>query len=335
MNRAEFERAVSSKTIPSVLLFEGEEEQLKQEALSLLRNRLLPDGLEELNETVLDNPDTDLLIASSETIPFMADRRLVIVRDYPALTGRGEADEKLLTYLPAVPETTVLLFFCIGKPDSRRKLYSAIKKTGGIVTFSVMKGSELTGYVIHAFEKHGKECPSRVAEFLLFTSGSDAGLLQAEVAKVSSYIGERIAVTAEDVSAIATPSAECTVFQMADAVVSGQKSRAFSLLKRQLAAGTERLNILALLLRQYRMMQHIKIMQYEKKPPEFIRSAIGVPPFALDQYRRQASAYSGGQIKKAVQLCLNTEYGIKSGQLLQDSALEAVILKMLALRQKD
>ena len=45
MDRKEFEHALAELSLPSVLLFEGEEEQLKQEALVLLRRTLLPAGM--------------------------------------------------------------------------------------------------------------------------------------------------------------------------------------------------------------------------------------------------------------------------------------------------
>jgi DNA polymerase III delta subunit len=52
----------------------------------------------------------------------------------------------------------------------------------------------------------------------------------------------------------------------------------------------------------------------------------------LDQYILQASAYTGSQVKRAVRLCFDTEYGFKSGRLQVDSALEALIIKLLNLR---
>ena len=105
MDRKDFEKALSGGTLPSVLLFEGEEEQMKQDALAALRKTLLPAGMEEMNEMVLDNPETDQVIAAAETLPFLADRRLVILRDHPAVTGRGEADDRLAAYLPSVPSS--------------------------------------------------------------------------------------------------------------------------------------------------------------------------------------------------------------------------------------
>ena len=84
MDRRLFDQQLEKGNIPSVLLFEGEEEHLKQEALSRLKSRILPEGMEEMNMLLLSDPDTDQLIAAAETLPFLADRRLVIVRDHLA-----------------------------------------------------------------------------------------------------------------------------------------------------------------------------------------------------------------------------------------------------------
>ncbi len=335
MERRDFEQALSRGALPSVLLFEGEEEELKQKALGALRSALLPAGMEDLNEMILEAPETDQVIAAAETLPFMADRRLIVVRDHPALSGRAEADEKLISYLPTVPSSALLLFYCVGKPDGRKKLYTTIKKLGGVVTFARLKGAELTSYVTNAFRDAGKECDERTAEYLIFTVGADAGLLRNEVWKIAAHAGDRPAVTADDVSVLATPSTECTVFQMVDAVVSGQKQKALLLARNQLLNGEEPAGMLAMLLRQYRLLQHVKIMQYEKRSRDFIREALGLSPYVVDQYLRQASAYTGGQVRKAAALCLEMEYAFKSGRITPESALDALMIKLLSLREKD
>ena len=332
MDRKDFDRLLSLKQIPSLLLFEGEEEHMKQTALNAVRKQILPEGFEDLNETVLDAPETDQLIAASETLPFMSDRRLVIVRDHPALSGRAEADEKLIGYLSGIPSSTVLLFYCTKKPDGRKKLYLSVKKQNGIVVFSPLKDRELTSFVTSAFRDLGKECDERTADLLIFTCGSDTGLLTTEAAKIASHAGDAPSIHPDDVRMLATPSAECTVFQMVDAVVSGQNERAFRLMRNQLLAGTDRLYMLSMLLRQFRLLQHIRIMQYEKCSRDAIRAALGIPPFAVDQYVRQAAMYTNAQIKKAVAVCLDTEYAVKSGRMNQEGSLESVMLKLLNLR---
>ena len=74
-------------------------------------------------------------------------------------------------------------------------------------------------------------------------------------------------------------------------------------------------------------------MQFEKQSTAAIRSALGVPSFAADQYIRQAGGYSGGQIRRAVDICFSTENGIKSGLLNADGSVESALLKILNLRK--
>ena len=331
MDRKEFLQALSRNQVPSVLLFEGDEEYLKQSALSALREAVLPEGMADMNETVLEAPETDQLIAAAETLPF----RLVIVRDHPALTGRAEGDDRLVSYLASVPSSTVLLFYCSKKPDGRKKLYGTVKKLGGVVVFSQLRDRELTLFVTSAFKDLGKECDERTADFLIFTCGSDTSRLLTEIAKIASHAGENVTIHPDEVRQLATPSTECTVFQMVDAVVAGQNDRAFLLMRNQLLAGTDRLYMLSMLLRQFRLLQHIRIMQYEKCTRDTIRANLGVAPFAVDQYVRQASMYTNAQIKKAVKICFDTEYAVKSGRLNQEGSLEAVMLKLLALRTSE
>ena len=91
MDRKEFLQALKAGSVRGAYLFEGVEENIKASALEALRRQLLPEGLEELNESLMDNPATDALIAAAETLPFLADKRLVVVREHPALSGKAEA----------------------------------------------------------------------------------------------------------------------------------------------------------------------------------------------------------------------------------------------------
>jgi len=334
MERKEFLQAIQAGRVQGAVLLEGTEENLKADALAALRRQLLPEGLEELNETLMDNPATDAVVAAAETLPFLADKRLVVIREHPALTGRAEADERLCEYIQRVPESCVLLFLQRGKADARKKLYKAVQKHGTIVSFAPMTESELTGWIVRAFQERGKLCASQTASLLAFTVGSDTALLLTEIDKLCGLCAQRDGVTDDDVHAVATRSIECTVFEMVDAVVAGQEGRAFALLRDMLVSGSDRIGILAMLLRQYRLLQHVKIMQFEKRSPQQIKQNLGIAPFAAERCIRQAQAYSGGEVKQAVDVCLETEYRIKSGKMNQEGALEAAMLEIFALRRK-
>ena len=332
MDRKEFSQMVKAGNVQGAYLFEGVEENIKAATLQNLRKALLPEGMEELNESVMDAPATDAVIAACETLPFLADKRLVIVREHPALTGRADADDRLLSYISNVPDSAVLVFLCRGKADARKKLYGAIKKVGGIVSFAPLSDAELNAWIVKTFAGLGKSVTPQTASVLAFTVGSDTALLRREIEKLAALAGDRNTVTEEDVHAVATRSVECTVFEMVDAVVAGQQGKAFGLLRDMLTTGSDRLGILAMLLRQFRLMQHIKIMQFEKLAAGEIKQRLGIAPFAAERCMRQASGYTGGQVKKAVQICLNAEYKVKSGGWNQEGALESAMLEIFALK---
>lgn len=334
MDRKEFNQLVKAGNAKGVFLFEGTEENTKNAALAALRKAILPEGMEELNETIMDAPTADAIIAACETLPFLADQRLVIVRDHPALTGRAEGDEQLISYLAHVPDSCALVFLARGKADARKKLYTTIKKHGAIVSFNPLTPQEVDQWIVQSFQKLGKACAPQVASLLSFTAGTDTALLRTEIDKLAALAGDRDTITEADVQSIATRSTEYNVFQMVDAVVAGQEGKAFALLRDMLTNGEERLGILALLLRQFRLMQHVLIMRYEKVPNAEISKRLGVPPFAAERMIRQAASYSGGAIKQAVDICVQTEYKVKSGQLNQEGSLEAAMLQIFALRRR-
>ncbi len=334
MDRKEFSQLIKIGKVSGAYLFEGVEENIKSSTLAALRKAVLPDGFEELNENLLEAPVADAVIAACETLPFMAEKRLVIVREHPAISGRAEAEERLVNYIPNVPESCVLIFYHRGKADARKKLFGAIKKRGGIVSFAQLTDAELNAWVVKTFQKLGKAISPQVASMLTFTVGTDTALLHTEIEKIASLVGDRRDITENDVHAVATRSVECTVFEMVDAVIAGQQGKAFGLLRDMLTTGSDRLGILAMLLRQFRLMQHIKIMQFEKRSPAEIKQNLGIAPFAAERCMRQAQGYSGGEVRRGVEICLNTEYKVKSGQLNQEGALEGAMLEIFALKQR-
>lgn len=65
MDRKTFFQAVKNKMVRGVYLFEGIEENIKASALAALRSALLPQGMEDLNETVMENPAASAVIAAA------------------------------------------------------------------------------------------------------------------------------------------------------------------------------------------------------------------------------------------------------------------------------
>ena len=195
MNHNEFVQTLKAGKVSGAYLFEGVEENIKSVTLAALRKAVLADGLAELNESVMENPSAGEIIAACETLPFASDKRLVVVRELNGTTGRSEAEERLVSYIPKVPDSCVLVIYVRGKADGRKKLYSAVKKKGGIVSFEPLGDAELNGWIVRVFQQNGKKCAPDVASLLSFTVGNDTALLRAEIEKLTALAGDRDTIT--------------------------------------------------------------------------------------------------------------------------------------------
>ena len=328
-----FFKTLKDKELPhGAYLFQGEEEHVKRSALAHLRNKVLPEGLAALCETVLDNPPADDIIAAAETVPMAADRRLVIVRDSTLLVSGRTRDElndskRLGEYLPKLPAYTLLLFYCHGNVDGRRAFLQTLRKHATIVQFNPLNDVDLTRWMRSTLKAEGnKNIDAKQAQYLAFTSGRDLAVLTGELHKLAHYIGEREAVEAEDIDAVSTRSLECTIFQLVDVLVEGRDGHAFLLLSTMLDAGESRLGILAMILRQYRLLLTLKWMQAEGIGQAAQRERLGIPPFAFDRTQKQSRGYTLEQLKEAAALCTETDFAVKSGRIREDIAIERAML---------
>ena len=152
-NERDFFRDLKAGKLYACYCLEGEEEFVKEKALSDLRAAVLAGPMRELNETRLTDPEADEVIRAAETLPLMAERRLLIVKDShllgsgPKAGEEGQADDadKLGRYLSQLPETTVIVFWVRGAADKRKRLYKALKdnvSSGRCVICSFERQSE-------------------------------------------------------------------------------------------------------------------------------------------------------------------------------------------------
>lgn len=336
MNHTEFFEKLKVGYIARAYLFTGEENYVKREALHALERRLLPEGLEALNQNVLEGQVADDIIAACETLPMMAERRLVVVRDFgPLMSGQSRDEkaesERMSKYLERLPESTCLVMYMRGAADARKALYKAFasSKSAQIVEFGELSERELHAWLSKRFKALGKTISPDIAAQLKFRAGAALTRLSGEVEKLAAHAGERTEITAQDLE-IVPPTLECTVFQMIDRLVERNGAQAFRMLGAMHEGGEDDVRILAMITRQMRFMAQIKLMQRRKAADDEIVKALGITPYGLRNTRRQLRAFTEERLLRAYKDCVDAEFAIKSGAMSDDEALERLILNWLS-----
>ena len=338
MNHSEFFTALRNGKIEKCYLFEGPEELTKRSALDALRKQVTAGDFAAMNDVRLQDPPPDELIAAVETLPFMSDKRFVEVRGCTLLTGEKTKDydeskavERYQDYFLDLPESTCLVFYVRGKADSRKKMYQLLKKRATVVTFDALKDDELTRWIAKRLDGFGKKISYACCQQLWFSAGKELTMLANELDKLASYMGERTEVTPADIDAVCVKSVEYKVFDLSDALLSGKGNKALSMLDALLTDGEDRLMILSVLGRQCRQLHYAAAMAAAGKKQPQIAAELGLPDFVAGKTLNLARRYAPAQLKRMAQLCTETEYLVKSGQMMDAGALEKVMLEIMSL----
>ena len=333
MNWNELLQGVESGDIRSVYLFSGPENYVKAEALQALRRKLLPEGLEELNESVLEGADAMQIIGAAETLPMMCDRRLVVVRDWaPLLSGksRNEADEvqRIADWLESPPDTCALVFYMRGEPDGKKKLTTLLKKRAACVSFEPLTDAEIARWAAQRLRPVKKRIANAAVSQLTLTAGHELSRLVGELEKLIAYAGDRADITVEDVQAVVTPSLDYRVFTMIDRLMAGNIVEARQLLKTALETGEDASGIVATLIRQFRSLVHIKLALEAGNNAASVEKLLKLNPRAMPILTRQARAFSRERLLGLYRELIEADFAIKSGQMRGEEALDIVFLKI-------
>ena len=338
MTWKEFYAQLKENALQSVYLFAGPEEYLKREAVKALERALLPAGLEQLNETTLEGAQAAQIIEAAETLPFMCERRLVIVRDWaPLLSGKSRDEEgettRVLDWLKAPPASCVVVFAMRGEADGRKKLTAALKKRGAEVRFEPLSDAELLRWASARLKPLGKRVSQQAISHLAFTAGRDLTRLSGEVDKLADYIGERAEITVEDIEAVVSPSLEFSVFEMLDFLFAGDLARAERSLQTLLMGGQTCVGVFSMVVRQLRMLAHLALAQRAGNGAA-VEKALKLHPYAARRAAAQARALDAEALLALYRQSVTADAEIKSGKLRDREALQLFMLKIVEMRGK-
>jgi DNA polymerase-3 subunit delta len=343
----------------SVYIFFGEEDRLKDEAVTALTDHLVPPDWRDFDLEAMEagSADAGAILAAAGQIPFGAERRLVIVKGMEQWRDRNRQAEaeRLAEGVARLPSSACLALVVAAEDDEARrktaitaKLDNAVKKAGALVAFRALKGEGLAAWVSARAQQEGKGIEAAACQLLVETVGSEMLLLEQEIRKLAAYVGDRSAITARDVGLVVASTPEDVMFTTVDAITRRQTDRALTLLselhrydpKPQAVAG----KLLSLLGRQYRMLWQAKFLAERRVNPRDVRA---LPPdmaaelpgeaniaslaFKAPDLFAMAKGLSWADLTRAMELLLLCDLANKGGVTEETTLFGADVVRNLQL----
>ena len=315
---------LKSGNFKQVYLLCGEEAYLKNRYKNRIRQAVLPED-DTMNFSSYEGKGIDVrqVIDQAETMPFFADRRLILIEN-SGFFKNASAD--LAEYIPQMPQETMIVFV-ESEVDKRGKLYKAVKSAGRIVEMKRQDVKTLTTWILGLIKKEGKNITPDALELFLEKAGDDMENIEHELEKLLMFTYEKRGIEQTDVEEISTVTTENRVFEMIQAITEKKQKKALDLYYDLLSLKEPAMRILVLISRQFNQMLLIRDLRDRGMDRDTIASKAGLAPFIVKRLLGQISRFSLNDLRQAVEDCVEAEEAIKTGKLGDRLAVEMLIVK--------
>ncbi|BFL46179.1 DNA polymerase III subunit delta [Lactonifactor longoviformis] len=316
---------IKNQSFSRVYLFCGPEAYLKQQYKNKMRAALLPED-DSMNYSYFEGKKVapGEVIALAETMPFFADRRVIILQN----TGffKNQCQE-LADYLGEGLPEYLCMIFVEEEIDKRSRMYKAVKKQGRIVEFGIQDSKTLMRWVLGILKKEGKNITQKDMELFLSKTGSDMGNIEREAEKLLCYTMDRDVITADDIEAICTTQTTNKIFDMIRAVTEKNQKKALDLYYDLLSLKEPPMRILFLLARQFNLILQVKELQNQGYDNQGIGKKTGLQHFVVRNYLSYARQYTSEQLRSTVEECVKAEEDVKTGRIGDVMSVELLLVK--------
>lgn len=307
-----------------VYLLYGDEAYLKKLYRDKLKKAILPDG-DTMNYAYYEGKGTNPseLIDLAETMPFFADRRLIIVENSGFFKN---ATPELADYIKGMPETACFVFV-EQEVDKRGKLYKAVKDKGRVTELGKQDEKTLLVWIAGMVKREGRQIKESTARYLLSKVGTDMQNLEKEMEKIFSYTMGESEITAEAIDEICTTQVTNKIFDMVESVATKQQKKALDYYYDLLALKEPPMRILYLLTRQFKLLLEVKALLAKGYDKSTIAKEAGLHPFVAGKYMKQCRSFSEKTLRDIMEYSAQTEEMVKTGRLNDRMSVELFIVK--------
>ncbi len=322
-------KAAKKGQVASYYLFYGPGEFRMERVLATLRTLLVPEAVRDLNLEVLygDEPiEPEQIINKASSVPFLAQRRLIIVRRTESFTA--DQLERFLPYLDK-PSSSTCLIFISSRTAFNAKFYKKFRSEGVAVIFDELKGNQVVPWIKRtASEDLGVTLEGEACGYLHAVVGNRPRELYSELEKLHLRYGKTVSL--DQIKEAVTHSRVYTVFELMDAVSIKDCGSSLRILKRYLEEEDPRdapLGLISMLNRQVRLLWQTKAVLLKRGGTQEVQKKTGLSGFPVKKLVEQAPRWTEKELENALERLRWSDDRLKSGSSPR-VILETLILSL-------
>ena len=366
----ELEQRIKKGNIENCYALCGLDEDQIKDNIKLIVNKVVDKTFMDFNYIQFDgiNVDSEALINACETLPFMSDKKVVVVyranfledgkskkgsksskaqedsdeeEDIEdASTSKVEVEEdkspkdkvyKVISeYINDMPPHCILIMYYIfqSKRDKASSKIQRLGKKACVVNGGKPRRDTIEKRAKALFQERGKEIGPIELKLFCQEIEDKLNMITNEVEKLCAYTEGR-KITKEDIRLMMPPESDNDIFDLVDALADKNIQKAIDILNELTFKGEKIPVILRMIERQFNMLFNVKLGVESGKSKEVLASQLGLHPFICGKMIEQSRKFSLSKLKKAIESCLDSEETLKSASVNANIEMELLIINTI------
>lgn len=337
----EFNKFIKTQELQCVYMLFGEEKYFLKDSQARLE-KLVPVNKKETFNFIefSDSSTVDDIADAAYAMPFMAEKKLVIVKDFNVETKSSNEIKKLNELLSDLNPSTVLIFSyptLIFKQTAKWKELIKNINTGGVVAkFEVLESQQLSKFIQKLAKNNGYSISKYNCDKIIEYVGNDMNNIKNEVNKLCS-LSSNEEITTEIIENSVVKNLETTVFILVKSIISSNYANAYQQLDLLFANKEEPVAILARIIDDFIDLYRVKAAVEAKKPattPAEYANYKG-KEFRLRNSAKYLHNFSNEKLVKCLDLLMESDLLLKSSQVSGRIVIEELIAKLKNINEGD
>ena len=333
MDAMTFLERLDKATIQPVYVLHGDEEFLKRQALRGIRRLVLgenDDGF-AVSGYPGDKAEWSTVVGDLQTLPFLAPHRLVVIEQAdPFVSANREKLEKWFKEAASKPKVAGVLVLEVNTWVGTTRL-AKLTNDAWLLTCKTPGGQQLPNWCIDwCSSQYGKQLSQPAARLLVELIGPQMGLLDKELEKLSTYVGEAARIDTRDVDELVGRCRHENTFALFDLIGAGKTGEALTLIQRLLEQGEEPMKLLGAFSWQLRSLARTARLNVQGVPLQEAMTQAGIRnyPAARQSVEQQLRHLGRRRLDRLYDWLLETDLLMKS----TDAPDPSLLLERLVVR---
>jgi len=312
-----------------ILFFYGEESYQSSQDVAQLKKRFIaknPTGGGLVEFDCGENCSIDKIIQSFGEQNLFAQRKLIIIENLFAATKALEQKE-LIKILEQIEIEDVIVFVEKSKVKKNAVLFKwLIKNADTSKESNLLDGYALEKWIDNRFVENDAKIENDAKKELILFVGNDLWKMSQEIEKLICYANKET-VKINDVHELVKGKIDANMFEMIEAVASGNRGEALMLLNKQIASGDDKFHIFSMYVYQVRTLVNVgSVMEEGLRDKSIIANSVKLHPFVVQKSIGMVDRLSYIKIKQMHKMLVKYDFDIKIGNCDIDSALNLFIV---------